>query len=392
MSKRFIRLKELNCNMKKNYSPSKDYLEKNNKLQKNEIYPASTDENGNQCSIYQSDLDKEIYLIGGSTIESIYVRPSMKPHSCLERILLENGYSYSVYNQGVSGSQIQNIINVIINKLGNKQGSTLILTLPTNDSTVLRLKENYFSDHWRYASVIPALNKKSPLIKNISYEPYIRNLNIVIEVCKLLQINLFITAVVYTGINLRFKALNEIARNICNKKIVTFIDFEDDLANRSYFFYDDVHFLPNGCQHYAETVFNNIKYSLKTDESKRIETYKICSDLVVGRSIDWSDYFSVSSTNSIKVIVDGEFSLESDRRQALLSIDYGVENVNTSLAKSSNDEIGYFKYLTAPAGKRIELVIDLEIPSDCVKMRVGLRAWNSTNVKIHNAFISIIKK
>ncbi|WP_025652052.1 MULTISPECIES: SGNH/GDSL hydrolase family protein [unclassified Psychrobacter] len=391
MSKRFIRLKELNCNMEKNYSPSEAYLEKNNKLQKNEIYPVSTDANGNQFSVYKSRLDKEIYLIGDSSIESIYVRPSMRPHSCLEKILLENGYSYSVYNQGVSGSQIQNIINVIINKLGNKQGSTLILSLPTNDSTVLRLKENYFSDHWRYASVVPASNEKSPIIKNISYEPYIRNLSIVIEICKLLQINLFITTIVYTGINLRFKALNEIARNICDKKNVAFIDFEDNLAKSNYFFYDDVHFLPEGCRYYAETVFNNIKDSLETDGSKRIETHRICSDLVVEQSVNWSDYFSVSSIDSIKVIVDGEFSMESDGRQALLSVDYGVKNVNTNLAKSNNDEIGYFKYLTAPAGKRIELVIDLEVPSDCIKMRVGVRAWNSTNVKIHNAFISIIK-
>ena len=153
MSKRFIRLKELNCNMSKNYSPSEEYLERNNKLQKNETYPTSTNGDGNQFGIYQSGLSNEIYLIGGSTIEAIYVKPSMKPHNCLEKLLLENGYSYSVYNQGVSGSQMQNIINVIINKLGNKQGSTLILTLPTNDSTVLRLKENYFGKKTSMANI-----------------------------------------------------------------------------------------------------------------------------------------------------------------------------------------------------------------------------------------------
>lgn len=391
MSKRFVRLKELNCNMRKNYSPSIEYLEKNEKLQKNEVYPTSTDENGNQFSVYKLGLEKEIYIIEDSTVETMYVRPSMKPHSILQKKLLENGYDYSVFNQGVSGSQLQNIINVIINKLGNKQGKTLILTLPSNDAYVLGLKENYFSDDWRYASVVPASNKNSSLIKNISYEPYIRNLNMIIEVCKLLQLKLFITSIVYTGINLRFKTLNEIARNICNENNVSFIDFEDDFSNRSYLFYDEVHFLPEGCEYYTKIIFDNVKGSLYTDGVNKLDTYRICKDSIIKEKILWSEYFKVSGSNSVKAIVDGEFSSDCDNRQALLSVDYGVENININLAKSSNDDIGYFRYVTAPVGKRIELIYNLEIPSNCIKMRVGLRAWNSKNVKIHNAFVSSVR-
>ena len=321
----------------------------------------------------------------------MYVRPSMKPHSILQKKLLENGYDYSVFNQGVSGSQLQNIINVIINKLGNKQGKTLILTLPSNDAYVLGLKENYFSDDWRYASVVPASNKNSSLIKNISYEPYIRNLNMIIEVCKLLQLKLFITSIVYTGINLRFKTLNEIARNICNENNVSFIDFEDDFSNRSYLFYDEVHFLPEGCEYYAKIIFDNVKGSLYTDGVNKLDIYRICKDSIIKEKILWSEYFKVSGSNSVKAIVDGEFSSDCDNRQALLSVDYGVENININLAKSSNDDIGYFRYVTAPVGKRIELIFNLEIPSNCIKMRVGLRAWNSKNVKIHNAFVSSVR-
>lgn len=133
--------------------------------------------------------------------------------------MLERGCCYNVFNQGVSGTQTQNIINVIINKLGNKQDSVLVLTLPTNDATVLKLESNYFSDHWRYASLVPAFNKDVPLIKNINYEPYLRNLKIIIKICEILKLKLFITSVIYTGENYKFKNLNEIAKDICKKTV-----------------------------------------------------------------------------------------------------------------------------------------------------------------------------
>lgn len=334
---------------------------------------------------------RDLYIIGGSTVESVYIRPSMKPHSCLEKILLEKGYSYSVFNQGVSGSQTQNIINVIINKIGNKQGSLVVLTLPTNDSTVLRLRDNYFSDHWRYASVVPAFNKDAPMIKNVSYDPYIRNLNIIIEVCKILQLKLLITSIVYTGINHNFKRLNEIAGNICKKNNVKFLDFEKHFEKRNDFFYDDVHFLPKGSQYYAKVIFDNIKDDLDTDGVEKINIHSICNDLVIEEKMVWSEYFNVSIMNSIKVIIDGEFPLDADSKQALLSVDYGMEKVNTSLIKSNNTDIGYFRYLTALAGKRMELEIGLEVPINCKRMRIGIRTWSSKKIKLHNAFVSIVK-
>ena len=390
MTKRFIRLKELGSNINRNYIPSDLYLKKNNKLQKNEIYNTKTDIQGNQPSIWGSQSNKDIYLIGGSTIESIYVRSSMRPHSRLEKLLLKKGYNYSVFNLGVSGTQTQNIINLILNKLGNKQGSTLVVTLPTNDSNALGLEKNYFSDHWRYASIVPATNKKSTFIKNIDYEPYTRNIKIIIEICKLLELKLFFTTIVYAGFHEEYRILNDIAKSICVEKNIIIIDLQKKFSDKYDFFYDNLHFLPNGSQYYSEIIFNNIKNSLDTDGIKKINDYNICNNLFITEKISWSDYFNVSSLSGVKVIVDAELSLDSYSKQALLSVDYGTESVDTGLIKSSNDEIGYFKYLTAPAGKRIELVIDLEVPVNCMKMRVGLRAWNSKDIKIHYAFVSLI--
>lgn len=391
MGKRFVRLKELGCNVNKNYIPNDRYLELNPKLQSNEIYPTKTNDQGNQFSIWgQKNNEKSIYIIGGSTIESVYLRPSKKPHNYLEKILLERGCCYNVFNQGVSGTQTQNIINVIINKLGNKQDSVLVLTLPTNDATVLKLESNYFSDHWRYASLVPAFNKDVPLIKNINYEPYLRNLKIIIKICEILKLKLFITSVIYTGENYKFKNLNEIAKDICKKNCVPFIDFENKFLGQNDFFYNDVHFLPKGSQRYAEIVFENIKDVLDVDGTKKISIHNICNNMIIGNKIHWSEHLNVSTLSTIKILVDGEFSLDCSSKQALLSIDYGIENISTTLQKSNNKDIGYFKYLTAPAGKRIELIVDLQVPSECTKIRVGLRAWNDKHIKIHDAFVSLI--
>lgn len=91
MTKRYIRLKELTPNINKIYVPSEDYLNSINGLHVNEIYPVKTDSFGNQVSILERESISKIYLLGASTVESIYIRPSARPHTYLERLLLENG-------------------------------------------------------------------------------------------------------------------------------------------------------------------------------------------------------------------------------------------------------------------------------------------------------------
>ncbi len=113
-----------------------------------------------------------MYLLGDSSVESVYVRPTMKPHSLLEKSILENGFDYSVYNLGVSGAQTLNIINLTINKLGYKKGSKVVISIPSNDESVLNLEENYYSDDWRYASIVPTVNKASARIQKVDYEPF----------------------------------------------------------------------------------------------------------------------------------------------------------------------------------------------------------------------------
>ena len=262
MSKRYIRLKELMPNLSKNYIPSEEYLDLTDGLRRNEVYPIKTDAFGNQVSILERESINKIYLLGASTVESIYIRPSARPHTYLERLLLESGYDYSVFNLGTSGTHTLSIINIIINKIGNMKGSTLIITLPSNDLSVLSFKKNYFNSHYRFSSVLPALDKKLTYQPVLDFEPYIKNLEIIASICKILELNLVFTTIIYTGFDENLRKLNSLAIGFCKSNNISIIDFKNKFIDSSDFFYDKLHFLPKGSEFYAQTIFESVKDNL----------------------------------------------------------------------------------------------------------------------------------
>lgn len=390
MQKRFIRLKELEPNLNKIYTPSYDYLKTRKSLIGHEIYTVRTDSDGNQISPWGKVTDQKIFLLGDSSVESIYIKSSSRPHSVLERIVLENGFNFSVYNLGVSGAQTLNIVNLIINKLGDKSGAKVIVSIPSNDSSTLNLKDGYYSDDWRYASIVPATNKSPLLTKTVNYDLFKKNIEMIIALCNILELQLFMTSIIYTGENKSYEKLNKIASDICLSKNIPFINFESVFQEASSYFYDDLHFLPSGSQYYAESIFETIKPVLTSGSETAIDTYDICENTTLNAEMIWSKGIQVSGNSAVRVIIDIELPLGIESKQALLSVDYGNDNVNSELRRSENSEIGYFKYLSATAGKRIELVVDLKVPDGCDQIRVGLRGWKSQQVKAIKAFVSVV--
>lgn len=390
MRKRYIRLKELRSNLNQIYTPADEYLVTRHKLQKNEVYVVRTDEQGVQSSVWGYKSKKSIYLLGASTVESIYIRSSMRPHCILEKIILAEMFDCSVYNLGVSGAQTLNIINIILNKIGNKKDSTIVVSIPSNDATVLSLLDNYYSDHWRYASIVPATSKDSLRTKEIDYQPFKKNIEIIIELCKVLQLKLYMTSIIYTGENKVYAKLNEIARNICLSKNIDFIDFEPIFIGEDSHFYDDLHFLPSGSHHYAEYVFNAIKPTLTPSEKHKIDIHNIYMDISLNQQIMWSESIKVSNNSIVKIIIDVEFSTDAESKQAILAIDYGSNNIESEFLKSENKDIGFFKYLSGPIGKRVELITNIKVPKKCSAIRVGLRRWSSQLVSINRFSISVV--
>lgn len=388
MFKRSIRLKEFLPNLNKAYTPTEDYL-KNANLQPNEIYLMRTNSEGNQYSIWKRESKNKIYIIGASSIESLYIRFSMRPHCILEKILLENGYDYSVYNLGFSGAQTLNIVNQIINKLGDKTGSKVIVSIPSNDYRVLTLKKNYYSDDWRTASIVPANNKNSERAPKMDYEPFKRNIELIIQTCKVLKLELFMTPIIYIGEHTNYAYLNKVAQSICLENNVPFLNLEYDHRKDGEFFYDSLHFLELGSADYAKKIFKAIMPSLISTGSPIISLTNICENEILKDVTIWSDSIEVNEKSIVKVIVDAAYPIDCKGEQAIICIHYEGENIISDLFKSDDVDIGHFKYISGPAAKRYEVPYDIKIPEGCTSILIGLRGLNSQKVEIIKSYIAV---
>ncbi|TCM68376.1 lysophospholipase L1-like esterase [Acinetobacter calcoaceticus] len=389
MIKRNIRLKEVGVNVNRVCEPSVEYLKNCPKLNKDESYYLSTDGEGNQFSVIGNKSNREIFLLGASTVESMYIKHSMRPHSVLEKILLENGCDYEVKNLGASGTQVLNIINQIINKLSQKQGALVIITLPSNDFGPLRYKQGYFSTHLHHATVLPAKDLKVEKNSNLDLNLYTRNLGLIKAICEQLELNLIFTSICYTTSVDDLKILNNLAREFCIDKNIPFLDLEEEFSKNQDFFYDKLHFLPKGSQFYASKIFDFIKSDLIIDSKKKLEIYDFKYEGSLSDSIIWSEVFDVSSQSEVKLIIDFDHIVDSNN-PALITVDYHCKPIKASLTKSPNDEIGYYKYVSGIKGRRIEEVYDITVPVNCTKIKIGLRAWGRKGIVVHNAEVIVL--
>ncbi|WP_218209063.1 SGNH/GDSL hydrolase family protein [Acinetobacter sp. F9] len=371
------------------YTPSSDYLENCPALQKNEIYEVRTNKDGNQFGVLGNVSKNKIFMLGASSIECLYLRPSKKIHSVLERFLLENQYDYEVNNLGASGSQSLNIINLLINKLYNKQGSTVILTLPSNDNGPLLYKDGYFSSHRYHSTIIPATDKRVETNTDPDLDLYKRGLGLIKAICEQLELKLILTSICYTGDVDSLNILNNVAREYCKEHEIDFLDLELDFQKNPDFFYDKLHFLPKGSEFFANKIFESLKDSLDKNSEKELRVIDFgCKGLLEKQTL-WSDEIIVNPTTKIKLVVDFEH-LGDSKAPALYVIDYFCDPKQTTLIKSQNPEIGYYKYFSGHQDKRIEKIFDVEIPENCTKIKIGLRPWSKEGIFVHHAFLTIL--
>jgi lysophospholipase L1-like esterase len=275
MTKRFIRLKELNADMDTFYTPADSYLDTAPLLRRNEIYHVCTDSEGNQPSAIRNVSKHKIWLVGDSTVESIYLRAGSRPHSLIERYLLVDGYDVEVMNLGVSGAQLLNVINLIINKLGGNPGTTVVVSLPINNVGPLSYVDGYHSRHWRHASIVPADTKVVVARPDYDFDLYRRMLNLLVTTCRSLELDLLLTSVCHRGGIARFELLNQHARRFAQEQDIPFLDLEQEQSGAEGFFYDDAHFLPLGAGHYARRVADALKPRLST-ESAESKVLAVC--------------------------------------------------------------------------------------------------------------------
>lgn len=389
MVKRSIRLKEIGVSVNKFIEPSDEYLSNCPKLEKNEKFYLATNEDGNQFGVSGNRSDNKIFWLGASSVESMYIKYSLRPHVILENRLLENGYDYEVFNLGASGTQLLNIINLLINKLSNVGGSTVILSLPSNDNGPLLYKDGYFTKHRHHATVLPATELRVPTNSELDLSLYEKNIGLINVICKQLNLKLIITSICYTTNVDNLKTLNDVARNYCKANQIKFLDLESDLQSKPNYFYDKLHFLPLGSNFIAHQVFNFIKDGLNQDSQKNFQVYFFKKTGQLEKEMMWSEKLKVTNKSVVRLLIDFKHLGES-RVPALFAIDYNCDPIKTDLIKSKNKEIGYFKYVSGEQSKRLENIYEIYIPENCSEIKVGLRSWSSEGIFLYEAKITVL--
>ena len=206
-----------------------------------------------------------------------------------------------------------------------------------------------------------------------------------------MELKLIFTTIVYTGNDNNLNKMNSIIIDFCKFNKVDVIDFKNSFIDSPHLFYDKLHFLPNGSDFYARTIFDAIRNKLIDSNLEFIENHDLNDGLILKKIIIWSKFFEVENNDFIKVLVDAEFGADSNAKQALMAVDYDIEPITSNLIKSANDEIGFFSYITGHKNKRMEVLLHIDIPSNCSRVRIGLRTWSSQKVKINKSSIVIVK-
>ena len=145
---RYVILKEINPNFKAKYTPTSEYLNGTDSLER-KGYLIRADENGfieNGNNINFTENDESIIFFGGSTTEQLFVREEYRWQSILERKLNEGQRNpkLKIINAGVSGNNsMHSTLNLIAKGLPLKP-KFVVLMHNVNDYGLLRLSGSYW--------------------------------------------------------------------------------------------------------------------------------------------------------------------------------------------------------------------------------------------------------
>lgn len=392
--KKSIRLKELKPNMERIYIPDSSYINKRPKLDPDEVFQVKTDSEGNQLSAYGNSSPNRIYFIGGSTVESIYSRQSCRPHSILEKRLIESGYNYEVLNLGVSGAQLINVANLLISKLAKDPGQTILLALPANDAACLQFEDEYWSNHKSYATLLPADGKNIAYTQAINLKTYSRALRLIKSICRIYDFKLIMVSSAYSGVNESLESLNKYAKNFCDESNIPFINIESDVREKSDIFYDDLHFLSDGCVFYAGLILEKLKKHLHQEPVKTVEVLEFLKNKILKDISYETDVIDLNGVESAAIFIDFKKINDIDK-PLLFSVDYNPpprEGDLRNLILSNNIKIGYYRYISkGMLGKRVEISYEVEIPPDCTDITLKIFPWGGGETYIYSCRAIVIR-
>lgn len=276
---RFITLLEFQPGLTANIMPPSSYMERTNGTLTQENSRIIIDANGFMVSDRALlDRDQKVLLLGGSSIENLYIREDKRVLAGLEKQLAQHDRPTKVYNAAISNAHLLHLLNILINK-GLALRPDVVVWFPTSGTDVLANEvDNAF---WNTADAVSPIRKAGKELKlDLSctltnknrFADEKRLLRTMYDVCHNFGAQLIVaTWPVYGEYDsfiatlepnrqefedgdVQMRLLNAAIREVCAERNGALIDFESIMAerHRPEYFYDRNHPNIKGCELIAE--------------------------------------------------------------------------------------------------------------------------------------------
>lgn len=380
--KRSIRLKEVGASVRRLNFPPQQYLVGRTGLSTGYGYTFLTDDDGLALTALPAALDdRDIFLVGGSSIEASYCDINKRASFLLQEKLLSVGVGNVCYNMGASGCTSLNLFNSIVNKLIGRTGD-VIYFIPSNDVRAFEFKKGYINRSKYFANVIPAKNELGDSrLFDQNKQQLLSMLSMLEFFCKEFGFRFFVSGVIHRDEDLRYQQLNEMAEKFCRDRGIDFIKI-GNYPKES--FYDSVHLTAIGNEYISDALVGFLLNKNKNKSTSLINKNKVYVDAWVR--------FGLEETREISLFVDVESTGDVLGSSMLVNFNF-LDNEQPdskrlySAGLSFSKIIGCYKYLELPEkGKRCVMQYTFVFPDGISSVGVTLKKWNSAkDFIIHNA-------
>jgi len=271
---RYIALLEFQPGLVAQIMPPSSYLERTNGTLAQENTLLRIDAQGFMVSEQpQLPGDHSILLLGGSSLENLYVHHDQRVLAVMEQQLANAGQRSKVYNAGISNAHLLHLVNLMTNKgLALRPGYVVYFPAAGADADANELEHTFWNADGNMSPVrelkvtrppvpVPAFHDRN------HYDDQRRLLRVLYAICRNFDIELLVgTWPVYGPLDafmasqepdpayfaandVQMQALNQVIREVCAEQGGSLIDFEQAMAplHRPDYFYDRNHPNARGC-------------------------------------------------------------------------------------------------------------------------------------------------
>lgn len=217
----------------------------------------------------QAKDGRPLYMLGDSFVESIYCREGKRLPDVVDKELCLRLPGFSVYNGGMSGSSLLNMLNLFINVIIPNQKSVTLL-FPGSISTACNLCENTFWNKIKDYSPLTDGDAPKKLIQpGDHYLNYHKLLQAFVSVASIFAMPLIICAPPFNhSISFRaFSELNEATRNFCKDSGCAWLDMDSWFGANTDLFYDKVHLNEQGALSYGQRLARELAEILRSERA-----------------------------------------------------------------------------------------------------------------------------